>query len=468
MANKYIIDGATYCGDGTTSAAAASAGAAGAWNTIAILEGSTPAYGVLAVGDVVNIRSKTAGGADLVRTLTSGLQIGSSAPTVSTAPVTWILDNGIIWAGIDGILSYTPVGDNFGANLRAYNRLIARTQNAIRFITINAYGSVWTPLISNPGSYGKGLMIDAAAWTRGYRVEVAMVSAILEDLYFDAGTGGQDGYALFMAAGYNDSQNTLINPMIIKAGGVSSAVVTAGAYQGSGSFLVLGGSISGASTDVGMPLVNTGYGGTVTFIGTQIPRTMVLSNARDLRTKINVVGCDADGTGGYLQEGWGWATSRTDNYPPVLNATLPDAGLTPWAYRVYMPEASASNVIRIPLTKLYVDTPQTKTITVEVLVATGLTSTKDNLWAYIEYVDATTGITKHLSTKDFSGAASDTSTAAWSSATWGMISFNKVKMTVTTPTTIKQDTLISVMVMGTLKSASANDVLFIDPDFTVS
>lgn len=468
MANKYIIDGATYCGDGTTSAAAASAGAAGAWNTIAILEGSTPAYGVLAVGDVVNIRSKTAGGANLVRTLSNGLQLGSASPTISTAPITWILDNGAIWSGIDGILSYTPAGDNYGANLRAYNRLIARTQNAIRFITINAYGSNWVPLLCNPGSYGKGLMIDAAAWTQGFRLYISMVNAILEDVYYIVGTGGQVGFALFSSAEYNDSQNTLINPTVIKAGGSSSAVVGAGAYGGSGAFLVLGGSISGASTDVGMPLVSLYYPGTVTFVGTQIPRTMVLSNTLDLRSRINVIGCDADGTGGYLQEGWGWATSRTDNYPPVLNATLPDAGLTKWAYRVYMPEASASNVIRLPLAKLYVDTPQTKTVTVEVLVATGLTSTKDNLWAYIEYVDATTGVTRHLSTKDFSGAASDASTAAWSSTTWGMISFNKIKLSVTTPTTIKQDTLISVMVMGTLKSVSVNDVLFIDPDFTVS
>lgn len=467
MANKFIIDGATYCGDGTTSAEAASAGAAGAWNTITIFEGATPAYGVKAAGDIFNIRSKTAGGADLVRNLPNGLQLGMSGLTASTAPATWILDNGVIWPGINGILSYTPVGDNYGASLRAYNRLIARTQNAIRFVTANVWGSAWNPLYCSEGSYGRGLMVDAAAWTQG-ALSVVMLNAILEDIAVTIGAGNGTGSALFLGADYADSQNTVINPMIVRSADASGKVFRLGAYSGSCSFLVLGGSISGAATDIGMPLVDNGYGGDITLIGTQIPRTMVLSTSRSNKARINIVGCDADGTGGYLQEGWGWATSRTDNYPPVLNATLPDAGLTKWAYRVYMPEASASNVMRLPLTKLYVDTPQTKTITVEVLVATGLTSTKDNLWAYIEYVDATTGITKHLSTKDFSGAASDTSTAAWSSATWGMISFNKVKMTVTTPTTIKQDTLISVMVMGTLKSASANDVLFIDPDFTVS
>ncbi len=39
MANKYIIHGATYNGDGTTSSEAASDGAAGAWNTLTYFEG---------------------------------------------------------------------------------------------------------------------------------------------------------------------------------------------------------------------------------------------------------------------------------------------------------------------------------------------------------------------------------------------------------------------------------------------
>ena len=59
MANKYLIEGATYCGDGTASNEAASAGAAGAWNNINVLEGTAPAYGTLAAGDIVYIRSKT-------------------------------------------------------------------------------------------------------------------------------------------------------------------------------------------------------------------------------------------------------------------------------------------------------------------------------------------------------------------------------------------------------------------------
>ena len=88
MANKYLIHGATYCGDGTASNEAASAGAAGAWNDINVFEGSAPAYGALAAGDTVFIRSKDVSGNNLVRTLSATATLGSAAAT-SSAWVTW-------------------------------------------------------------------------------------------------------------------------------------------------------------------------------------------------------------------------------------------------------------------------------------------------------------------------------------------------------------------------------------------
>ena len=97
MANKYIIHGATFCGDGTSNALAASNGAVGAWDNINILEGVAPAYGTaVAAGDIVFIRSKTAVGADITRTLTATVTLGSAAATTANW-VTWVLDNGSLW-----------------------------------------------------------------------------------------------------------------------------------------------------------------------------------------------------------------------------------------------------------------------------------------------------------------------------------------------------------------------------------
>ena len=66
MANRYIRHGATFCGDGTTSAPATSNGGPGAWNDIAVFESTiAPAYGTLPAGTDVYIRTKDEAGNDI-------------------------------------------------------------------------------------------------------------------------------------------------------------------------------------------------------------------------------------------------------------------------------------------------------------------------------------------------------------------------------------------------------------------
>src|SRR5574337_1781350 len=128
MATKYLIFGAAFNGDGTTSSEAASNGAAGAWNQSSILTGTAPTYGALAAGDTVNIRSKTGAGADadISNTLGASITLGSASAT-ATAPITWILDDGTIWAGKNGTLTYTSSSTSYTITLRANNIFYART-----------------------------------------------------------------------------------------------------------------------------------------------------------------------------------------------------------------------------------------------------------------------------------------------------------------------------------------------------
>ena len=127
MADKYIIHGSTYCGDGTASNAAASAGAAGAWNNINVFEGTAPAYGTApAAGGVVYIRSKTSAGADITRTLSADVNLGASNATPAE-PIAWILDNGSVWSGIDGTLTYTTSNTSYNPVIRANNIVKAST-----------------------------------------------------------------------------------------------------------------------------------------------------------------------------------------------------------------------------------------------------------------------------------------------------------------------------------------------------
>ena len=215
-------------------------------------------------------------------------------------------------------------------------------------------------------------------------------------------------------------------------------------------------------------MVNSDSQFPIRFIGTKIPRTMRVTANQNFRpSTVEIVGCDDDGTGGYIDEYWGWATSRTDNYPPTLSATLPNTTLTPWAWRVYPKNASVVTPMRLISSKLFTDAEAAKTVTLEFLVSTTMTTSKKSVWMTVEYIDAATGLPKHIDTRDFSAPSIDSSSAAWSATTWGMVNFTKKKLAVTTPTAIKQNTLLTVTLFGTVKSVTANDIYFVDPDFAV-
>ncbi len=467
MANKYIRHGETYCGDGTTSAAAASDGAVGAWNNINVFEGTAPAYGALAAGDTVYIRSKDVGGADITRTLTAHRDIGSASAS-ATNPITWILDNGVTWSGVDGVLSFPSSGGNYTLTIRGYNNVIALSPDAIVTVTSNAWGSDNTPMIFGSGVYAKNIKIDLATWSQGYKVECRFSGAVIENLHIVCGNYGASSGPLFFGDGYTSGSNTLINPTIVVNGTYPGVgIFSSYAYSGECSFQVIGGKISGTAADNGAYLVKEAKYG-IRFVGTQIPRTMRVGYGLGVCDRVEVVGCDGDGTGGYLNEAWGWATSRTDNYPPTLSATLPNGSLTPWAWRVYPQNVAPNAPMKLTCAKIFTDSAATKTITQEILVATTMPASKQSVWMTVEYLDNATGQPKHLDTRDFTAPALDTSTANWSATTWGMVNFNKRKLSVVTPTAVKPDTLIVVTLFGVVKSVTADDILFVDPDFSVA
>ena len=86
----------------------------------------------------------------------------------------------------------------------------------------------------------------------------------------------------------------------------------------------------------------------------------------------------------------------------------------------------------------------------------------------VHYVDAATGEPRTISTQDLAGGTLSASTAAWSATTWGMVNLAKYKLSVDTPTPIKQDTAVLVTLFVASRSATVNDVLFVDPDPTFS
>ena len=487
MANKYIRHGETYCGDGTSSDAATSNGGVGAWNNINVFEGSAPAYGSLVVGDVVYIRSKDASGADMVFTKSSGTvtYLGQASATANN-PTSWILDDGTVWPGINGILKYTTATNVNKISFRA-NNFFKSSQNNIRFATTQTTGSP----------------IDGTMWLD--------VFGVVDGLHFD--TSVYTNTAPRTSVGFGDG-GTLINP-IFKLGAMHTATdaawsfftisdrgdiflinpdieLTSTSVSGAGLFgirtsygrntTVYGGRVYGIGSLVtNQPLCSvaaTSTAGMIKCVGLQFPRSMKVSTSRipssgassSPGTFIEIIGCD-DGLGGHHEACWGWMTSRTDNNPPYLSALSLDSASTPWAWRVYPGYANMQSPMQIPTTKMYTGATGVKTVSLEVLIADTMLAagseiaTKSSLWMTVSYTDSS-GIPRSENTRGFGNL--DASTAPWSATVWGMISLVKKKLSVTTQYAIKQDSVITVTLFGYAKSASVDDILFVDPDFGVN
>jgi hypothetical protein len=472
MANKYLIHGATYCGNGTASNEAASAGASGAWNDINVFEGTAPAYGSLNAGDTVYIRSKTSAGADITRTLAAGTTLGASVATTS-AWVTWVIDGGAIWSGIDGTLKY-DCPSTYTITLRGFNYY--RAQNADKFVIRET---------NTNADYKKIVALAFAMQVDNLFVDCSLNAHATGNWMQTSGGGGQDDelvlrnlhlkwakhYAALLTF-RQWSKVTLINPLIeLTVSDGNGAVIELGDY---GSCVTaIGGRIFGAGATTGNYVVKqntSGRSGRALFIGTQIPKTMpLLANAPVAGPwKFEGIGLDAE-EGGAICESWGSADSRSDGYYPTLNAFLPDSVSTPWSWKVYPSSAGLNYQFNIPVAKEYTAAAATKTITCNALLADSITSAnKGTMWLEVSYIDDSTGLPASVSSRDFTLGALDSSTAAWSATTYGSINLVEKQLSVTTPTSIKQDTMVIVTLCGIWKSASALDLMFVCPDVSLS
>lgn len=484
MANKYIIHGATYCGNGLASTEAASAGAAGAWNDINVFEGAPPAYGTApASGDVVYIRSKTSVGADITRTNSSGspVYLGSATATANN-PITWIIDDGTIWPGA-GVLKYQTSVNTNRISFRA-NNFFKSTLNNLRFATTQTSESAGDgyPWVEVHGVV-EGLHFD----TRTYTNTVARCCIAFGDggtlvnpvIKLGARYSGSDPTYAFFSITVNRGDLHLINPDVeLTSVGLAPSGLFGIPQSYPRNYYVYGGRVYGAGANVENQVLCSQAGsycsGLIKLVGFEFPRSMKVVNnpigasqaSASAGTHIEIIGCDG-GIGGHHEACWGWMTSRTDNNPPYLSAFGLDSELTAWAWRVYPYSPSMQSPMHIPAMKMYTDDSSVKTISQEVLVADTLvpTMTKASLWFSVGYTD-TSDIQRSENTRD-SGALAD-SLANWSAEVWGMIALVKKSLSLTTKYAIKKDTVITLTLYGYAKAASVNDVLFVDPDFGVN
>ena len=463
MADKYIIHGAAFNGDGTASNEAASAGAAGAWNDINVLEGTAPGFGSLAAGDVVYIRSKTSAGADITRTKGAAVTLGSTNATASM-PITWVLDNGSVWSGVSGVLKYTwATNSTYTTTYRQYNVFVSATPYQWVDECTAATPSTSNLFSSQEGSVVRGILFDISSKTSSTGASFQCSGGLVERCRFKL---GRLGSSFFTNNGHTQQKFFGCEFELVSA--LNGGSMFAGIAGSPAGYLLSGGRVHGiGATNGSTTLCNAGNAttvGQIEFIGVQYPNTMPFSSRPYRASRLSAFGADG-GTGGALSERWGHADSRNDGLYPTLNAVLPDSAGTPWSWRVYPEYANADNQIRMSFSKNYTQAAAAKTVTLELLVGSTFSGVnRTSLYMNVSYVNDATGETVTESTWVLGEASLASSSAVWSATTYGAVNLLKRKLALTTGASIKQDTPEIVTLCGTATATTPSQLLFVCPD----
>lgn len=467
MANKYLRPGETFCGDGTTSAAATSNGGVGAWNNINVFEGTAPAYGALAAGDTVYIRSKDAAGADITRTLAANVNLGNASATYASR-ITWIIDGGTVWDGIDGVVKYTSASAAYAVTLRTLNNLISEQQS--RFVIENTLVSAnQTSLLTTTISYIKNIKID---WVLGnaFNGNKAILQSgngfsTVENLVVKAGRVHQ-GVVVFGSA---NGGIHLVNPDIELTVAATTAVfgplpvdkalITGGRLYGAGA-------TTGTALSVAIPTTMA----QIECFGFIYPNTVSLVQTLPSFSSFNGVGAiyayGADGTAAAASANqWGIMDTRQDDNYPTLSAFLPTSDNKAWSYKVYPCEARAGFGATVQLSKIYTGDPAALDLSLELLVSDSFPGVNSKtVWISGSYINSS-GVPEYFTTHDLAASALTTSTAGWSATTYGATTLLKRKIAITTPSNVKKDTMVMLRLNWEARSVSANDIFFLNPDF---
>ena len=465
MANKYIRHGEAFNGDGTSSAAATVDGGVGAWNNINVFTGTPPAYGALAAGDVVNVRTLDNVGSPIAVSSAAGINLGSAAGT-DLLPILWNFDNGIVWSGISGQVTITTTAQVVISVLN-FNNIEA--SNA-RLALLNTYATFGNARVVGFGICNtSGLLVNISAQNASHGGTLDFASGTHTNIHITK----KNSYIGLVRCSASDAFDalTLINPKLellgSTIGDMGPLFVASSNYQGS--FTVYGGECFGAGcVDQQAIASSIGNSSSIALYGFKYPRNMPLCSSAGNNSYVVSTGGDGAVGGSYF-DSYFTSDSRSDGYYPTLNALLETSDAGGWSYKVYPYAVTQQKPARVSMAKLYSQTEAAKTITINFLWPQGLAApTTDKVYMVAGYTDHTTGNKTYLSTKTPSAGAIAEVSAAWSTNTYGPTLFTKRSLSFTTPGSIKQNTEISVSLLIAVRSGSSSDIVFVDPDFTLT
>jgi hypothetical protein len=475
-----------------TPSGTASCTTTGAWNHIDIftgtavntITGGTQGGGAVAAGDVVYMRSKSEAAADITisATGTTAVYLGSSSATI-TSPITWVLDGGSVWSSINGTLTLDNTGASSGTaqyHARRFNNFIAENEDKIHCKTVALYSGYFLTV------YGcqeiKNWKIDTSAGTSDAQACVGTSATTYDwmrwvNCNFKIGrtynlnpinTGVSDGIVEMINCSFELLYTPAVDakPVISHSANFCPLILIGGRIYGTGA----------TTNKVG--ILQGGYWSRpATIIGLQYPVSMQKTFLSAGYVQIaNVDAFATDGiAGAESHRSWGYTTSRKDNNPPYLSAVLPTSGSTPWSWFLHpkgitsTPDGTYGKRPSLITSKLYTDDADTATITLEFLLSQAVTGANaGTVWMEVIYVDNSTGAPVLVSTLDVQKGSLATSTAAWTptgtNPTWGLYTFDKKKLSLTTPTSIKKDTTIQVVFNYFVKGTGDDEIAFLCPD----
>lgn len=467
MANRYIIHGATYNGDGTTSAEATSNGGVGAWNTITYFEGATPAYGTLPAGTTVYIRSKDAGNATMNISRSATVNFGSSAATEGS-PISWVIDGGTIWSGVSGVVTFNNTTSRYQYEM--YNNIRAEVKDSLVLKT--SFSSLAGGVFYLGNGTLENVKLDFSSITGGWQW-IKPHDGQWRTCYFNnvtiiiGASGFGNGY---IALDYTNSNSLfeLTNCDIQLPVNLAGQGVFGNINASYGIVRVIGGSVSGVGANSGdMTLVGYGTSGALDFIGLVYPPTLAFGSIQFKPVASTGFGADGGFSGSYAAV-WGYADSRSNGNHPTLTAYATTSESTPLSWKVYQKYTSLAYIASVVSTKMYVDTAAVKQVTLQINLSTSITNfLAERTWIDVSYIDNATGLPKSATSRLYDGSAIPDSSAVWSLPTYGPIGLAPKKLSITTPTAVKKDTVITVVYKSSVGAVSANDIVFICPDFEV-
>lgn len=465
MANKYIRHGATFNGDGTSSALATSNGGVGAWNTITYFTGTTPAYGVLAAGDRIYIRSKSEADSDISLINSTLTYPGSSVATVSNM-VTWIIDAGTIWPGISGVVTI-GTSNTTGVTCRPYNNFIAKSYNLVFKNTASTATNAVFFNCSN--CFTVDIKVDTSANVYSTGFNHVIQGGLHINFWLLQGTVTYN-----VLTWTREYDTTFISPRIEILGPLyflpSATTVFSSGDAVSSRYAIYGGELVSNISIAGIVLVGaTGFSANIDLFGFKYPSTTPLSNSTFLTKDVSITSTGNDGALGstYIDKYFTYS-SRADEYYPTLNALLGLSTPVPWSYSIYPYRTDGTHPAKVSVSKLWTQADAVKTITVQFLWPTSMTTpNKSTVWMTISYTDSD-GNRVTQSSFDIEASAVDTSTALWSDSTYGATLFNKLKLSLVSSAAIKQDTEVIVTFFSLPIAASAKDIIILCPDVEFS